>query len=108
MHMNLHAYQVEFFETASQIADDLWEACFQLPAEGRWWYEALEQSGIDDQFTFFYGLIKHLGRSVGIVPVFVMDLPVEQVAPQQFLRLLRLVGKIVPSVLSQRTLFVAC
>src|ERR1700757_4570816 len=104
--MNLHAYQVEFFETASQIADDLWEDCFQPPAEGRWWYETLDQSGIEDQFTFFYGMIKHLGRSVGIVPIFVMDLPVEQVAPQQFLRLLRLIGKIVPSVLSQRTLFV--
>jgi predicted N-acyltransferase len=35
-----------------------------------------------------------------------MDVPVEQVAPQEFLRLLRLVGKIVPSVLCQRTLFV--
>ena len=104
--MNLRAYQVEFFETASQIPDDLWEACFQPPAEGRWWYETLDQSGIEDQFTFFYGLIKHLGRSVGIAPVFAMDLPIEQVAPQQFLRLLRLVGKIVPSVLSQRTLFV--
>src|ERR1700758_761484 len=104
--MNLHAYQIEFFETASQIPDDLWEACFQPPAEGRWWYEALEQSGIDDQFTFFYGLIKHLGCPVGIAPVFVMDMPVEQVAPQEFLRLLRLIGKIMPSVLCQRTLFV--
>jgi Acetyltransferase (GNAT) domain len=35
-----------------------------------------------------------------------MDLPVEQVAPREFLRLLRLVGKIVPSVLCQRTVFV--
>jgi hypothetical protein len=104
--MNLHAYEVEFFKTASQIPNGLWEVCFQPPAEGRWWYETLEQSGIDDQFTILYGLIKHLGRSVGIAPVFVMDLPVEQFAPQEFLRLLRLVGKIVPSVLCQRTLFV--
>src|SRR5260370_33741706 len=35
-----------------------------------------------------------------------MDLPLEEFAPQEFLRLLRLVGKIVPSVLWQRTLFV--
>jgi len=54
----------------------------------------------------FYGLIKHLGLPIGIAPVFAMDIPVEQVAPQAFLRLLRLIGKIVPSVLSQRTLFV--
>ena len=104
--MNLHAYQIEFFETASQIPNDLWEACFQPPAEGRWWYEALEQAGIENQFTFFYGLITHLGHSVGIAPVFVMDVPIDQVAPQQFLRLLRLVGKFVSSVLCQRTLFV--
>jgi hypothetical protein len=104
--MNLHTYEVEFLETASQIPNDLWEACFPPPAEGRWWYETLDESGIEEQFTFFYGLIRHLGRSIGIAPVFVMDLPIEEVAPQRFLRLLRLIGKIVPSVLYQRTLFV--
>jgi predicted N-acyltransferase len=104
--MNVQAYKVEFLRKVSQIPDDLWDTCFQLPGEGRWWYEALEQSGIDDQFTFFYGLIKHLGCPVGIAPVFVMDMPVEQVAPQEFLRVVRLIGKIVPSVLCQRTLFV--
>ena len=105
-HMSLHAYRVEFFERASQIPNGLWDACFPPPAEGRWWYETLDQSGIEDQFTLFYGLIEHLGHSVGIAPGFVMDLPVEKVAPEGFLRLLRLVGKIVPSVLWQRTVFV--
>src|ERR1700751_2146489 len=104
--MNVQPYEVEFLKKASQIPDDLWEACFQVPGEGRWWYEALEQSGIDDQFTLFYGLIKHLGCPVGIAPVFLMDIPVEQIAPQEFLVLLRLIGKVVPSVLFQRTLFV--
>ena len=52
--MNLQAYEVEFLETASQIPNGLWDACFQPPAEGRWWYEALDQSGIEDQFTFLY------------------------------------------------------
>jgi uncharacterized protein len=104
--MSLHAYRVEFFETASQIPNGLWEACFQPPAEGRWWYEALDQSGIEDQFTFFYGLIEHLGRPIGIAPGFVMELPVEQVAPPELSRLLRPIGRIVPSVLCQRTVFV--
>jgi hypothetical protein len=104
--MNLQAYEVEFLETASQIPNDLWDDCFQPPAEGRWWYEALDKSGIDDQFTFFYCLIKSLGYPIGIAPIFVMDVPVDQVAPQEFLRLLRLVGKIVPTVLCHRTLFV--
>lgn len=102
----MRPFEVEFLKKASQIPDDLWEACFRGSGEGRWWYEALEQSGIDDQFTFFYGLIKHLGCPVGIAPVFVMDMPVEQVAPKEFWRLLRLIGKIMPPVLCQRTLFV--
>ena len=67
--MNLQPYEVEFLETASQIPNDLWDACFQPPAEGRWWYETLDQSGIEDQFTFLYGLIKDLGRPIGIAPV---------------------------------------
>jgi hypothetical protein len=104
--MSLRAYRVVFFERASQIPNAVWDACFQPPAEGSWWYDALDQSGIEDQFTFFYGLIEHLGRPVGIAPGFVMDVPVEQVAPQEILRLLRPVGKIVPSILSQRTVFV--
>lgn len=101
----MEAFEVEFLSKASQIPADLWDICFQPPVEGRWWYEALEQSGIGDQFTFLYGLIKHLGCPTGIAPAFVMDVPVEEVAPQEFLRLLRLMGKIVPSVLRQRTLF---
>ena len=105
-HISLCDYRVEFFETASQIPNGIWDSCFQPPAEGCWWYETLDQSGIKDQFTFFYGLIEHLGRPVGIAPGFVMDVPVEQVAPQEFLRLLRPVGKIAPSVLCQRTVFV--
>jgi hypothetical protein len=84
-HISLCDYRVEFFETASQIPNGIWDSCFQPPAEGCWWYETLDQSGIKDQFTFFYGLIEH---------------------PQEFLRLLRPVGKIVPSVLCQRTVFV--
>ena len=99
-------YEVEFLRKASQIPNELWDACFHCPGEGRWWYEALDQSGIEDQFTFFYGLIRRLGSPVGIAPVFTMDMPVEQVAPEVFLRLFRLVGKIVPSILCQRTLFV--
>jgi len=105
-YLNLHAYQVEFFDKASQIPSDLWDACFQPPAAGRWWYETLDQSGIEDQFTFFYALIKHLGCPVGIAPIFVMDVAVDQVGREEFLRLFRLVGKIIPSVLRQRTLFV--
>jgi len=105
-HMRVNGFQVVFLERASQIPIGLWDACFQPPAEGRWWYEALDRSGIEDQFTFLYALINHFGSPVGIAPLFFMDVPVDQVAPRAFLQLVRLVGKIMPSVLSQRTLFV--
>ena len=104
--MSLNAYRVEFFGTASQISNGLWDTCFRHPAEGRWWYETLDHSGIEDQFSFFYGLIEHLGRPVGIAPGFVMNVPVEQVAPKELLHLLRPIGKILPSLLYQRTVFV--
>ena len=78
--MRENGFQVEFLETASQIPIGLWDACFQPPAEGRWWYEALDQSGIEDQFTFLYALINHFGSPVGIAPAFFMDVPVDQVA----------------------------
>ena len=104
--MSSHRYEVEFCNTASQIPNGLWDTCFQAPAEGRWWYETLEQSGLEDQFTFFYGLIRDLGAPVGIAPGFVMAVHIDQLAPQALLRFLRLIGKIVPSVLCQRTLFV--
>ena len=55
--MSLHRYRVQFCETASQIPDDLWDACFLPPTEGRWWYETMEQSDVEDQFTFLYALI---------------------------------------------------
>jgi hypothetical protein len=31
--MSFPRYQVQFCETASQIADDFWDACFLPPAE---------------------------------------------------------------------------
>jgi hypothetical protein len=104
--MSWHRYRVEFCETASQIPDDLWDACFLPPTEGRWWYETMEQSDIGDQFTFLYGLITDPSGPVGITPAFIMDVPIAQVAPPVLLRLLRLIGKVVPSILSQRILFV--
>src|SRR6516162_11091551 len=84
--MSRHPIRVEFLEKARQIPNRLWDACFQPPAEGLWWYDALDQSGLEDQFTFFYGLIEHFGHPVGMAPGFVMDVAVEHVAPQEFLQ----------------------
>ncbi|MDQ6732713.1 MAG: hypothetical protein M3Z35_01145 [Nitrospirota bacterium] len=76
------------------------------PLEGHWWYRVLEQSGLDDQFTFAYAIIEQGGHLVGIVPTFLMDFPLDLVAPSPLRGFLRFAGTILPGVRAQRILFV--
>lgn len=99
-------YTVDFVDAAAEAPQDLWDACFGASLEGRWWYESLERAGLDDQFTFFYAVIWKAGEAVGLAPVFVMDVPIELVAPPEAMPVLRFIGKLKPSALYQRTLFV--
>src|SRR3989442_6104181 len=46
----------------------------------------LEQCGLEDQFSFLYGVIHRDGTPVGIAPAFAMDFPVALVAPPGLLR----------------------
>lgn len=99
-------YSVRFVGSESLIDQVLWDACFAPPLEGRWWYSTLEQSGLQDQFSFLYGVICRDGIAVGIAPAFVMNFPVSLVAPAGLLRAVELLGRIVPSLVFPRTLFV--
>lgn len=102
----MSAYAVSFVDSQAEIPTALWEACLPPPLEGRWWYEALEQSGLEDQFVFRYALLRDGDRPVGIAPLFLMDVPLEIVAPPALLRLAKALGRFFPSLLFQRTLFV--
>lgn len=99
-------FAVSFVDSQAEIPAALWEACLPPPLEGRWWYEALEQSGLEDQFVFRYALLRDGDRPIGITPLFLMDVPLEIVAPQALLRLAKALGRLFPSLLFQRTLFV--
>jgi hypothetical protein len=99
-------YSVRFVESESQVDPALWDACFPPPLEGRWWYAALEQSGLEDQFAFLYGVIYRDGVAVGVAPAFAMDFPVALVAPPGLLRAIEYLGRIFPSLVRPRTLFV--
>jgi hypothetical protein len=99
-------FAVSFLDSQAEIPASLWDACFPLPLEGRWWYEVLEQSGLEDQFTFRYALLRLAGRDVGIAPLFLMDVPLDIVTPDFLLPLTTLLGRIAPSLMRQRTLFV--
>jgi hypothetical protein len=97
---------IRWFDSLDQIDPDLFNACFPPPLEGRWWYAALEKCGIEDQFTFAYAQIEKDGKPVGIAPTFLMDVPLDVIAPDQIASLVRTVGKYIRFLRYQRTLFV--
>jgi len=92
--------------SADEIPESLWERCFPPPLEGRWWYRTLDRCGIEEQFTFAYAVLEKAGRPVGIAPTFVMDVPVDLVAPPVVAKTLVYAGAMFPRLRYQRTLFV--
>ncbi|NBQ85278.1 MAG: hypothetical protein EBU03_04050, partial [Methylophilaceae bacterium] len=59
-------YKVDWFDSVADISTSLWDECFTGPYEGRWWYEALAKAGLEDQFTFKFGLVSQDGKPVAI------------------------------------------
>lgn len=101
------AYSIAFVHTASDIPESLWMESFSPELEGRWWYESLERSGLEDQFEFSYAIIHDDDhRPVGIAPLFVMDVPLDLVVPPMWMPLFKLLGRFGRTFRYQRTLFV--
>ena len=98
-------YQARVVDKAREVPGILWQA-FPKGAEGRFWYEALENSGLEDQFTFAYAVIEDGDRPVALAPLFVADVPIELVAPEELMPLLRFGARFIPSLLHERTVFV--
>ena len=97
---------VKWVNSASEIPSELWEACFPTPFEGRWWYQALELCGVQDQFTFLYAVVSDASKPIAIAPAFVMNVPMRLVLPPSLLPLTNLVWRVFPSALYQRTLLI--
>jgi hypothetical protein len=97
---------IRWVNCVDAISAELWSACFAPPLEGRWWYSALQNCGIGDQFTFAYAIIERAGEPVGIAPAFMMDVPLDIIAPDQIAAVVRFAGKYVRFLRYQRTLFV--
>jgi len=98
--------EIEWLKSETSIAPAFWDLCFPANVEGRWWYETLEQSGLEDQFRFRYGLVRRDGVPIAIVPAFSMNVPMEVVAPPWIMPYLRPAGRLFPQLLHEPTLFV--
>ena len=97
---------VQWVGSAADISGLLWSKCFRAQLEARWWYLALERSGLEDQFQFAYAVINIGGEPVGIAPAFRMDLDLEIVVPDALAPVVRLCKKVLPFPPYQRTWFV--
>ena len=97
---------LRWVSSVEAIPSYLWDACFPPPLEGRWWYRALERSRLEAQFTFAYAILERGARPVGIAPTFLMDVPIDLVAPPAIATILRVAGAVLPRLRYQRTLFV--
>jgi uncharacterized protein len=100
---------VRWLNSESEIPPEFFDLCFRGPVEGRWWYHTMENCSLKDQFTFAYAMILRGQQPIGIAPVFVMDVPLELVAPPEVTKLLELfpvLRKLCPFLVTQRTLFV--
>ena len=97
---------MRWVETVAAVPPDLWAAAFAVPLEGAFWYRALERARLEHQFGFAYGIIERGPQAVGIAPTFLMDVPIDLVAPPLVAAALRAGGRLAPRLRHQRTLFV--
>lgn len=101
----MSVYTVRFLHRASAVPDTLWNGCFGAALEGRWWYEVLEHSKLD-QFEFAYAVVYESERPVGLAPLFVMDVPLALIVPPVWMPLFKILRHFGPVFRGQRTLFV--
>jgi hypothetical protein len=102
----MHPITVRWVATADEIPRELWVASFPVPIEGEWWYRALDRSRLEQQFRFAYGIIERGSQALGIAPTFLMDVPIDLVAPPLVAAALRAGARLIPRLRYQRTLFV--
>ena len=104
--MSAARFEVAWVDRSTDIPDADWARFFAPPREGAWWYRVLERSGLEDQFTFRYLVLAQDGATVGLVPAFVMDVPMRLVVPPALLPWVSVLGHVIPWLRAQRTLFV--
>lgn len=100
------ALEVTLVARAAGIPAQAWQTCFPPPLEGRFWYETLEESRLEDQFEIFYAHVTRGGATAAIAPCFIHNVPMSLVAPTAVAAVLSTLSRVFPSAGYQRTLFV--
>jgi hypothetical protein len=106
MKRDIPGLEAVWVDHADEVPAALWSQGFAPPFEGEWWYRALENSGLEEQFRFRYLLLRQAGRWVALAPTFLMDVPMRLVVPPALLPWVDAVGRVWPGIRYQRTLFV--
>ena len=104
--MTASPFEAVWVDRAADIPASTWAQFFAPPREGAWWYGALDASGLDDQFMFRYLVMKQDSAIVGLVPTFLMDVPMRLVVPPALLPWVSALGHVFSWLRAQRTLFV--
>ena len=93
---------VRVVSRAAEVPETLWDTGFAPPLEGRWWYQTLEEGGLADQFTFLYAVVERGGEPVGMAPMFVADVPVELVVPDDLMPVFQVTTRSIKEVNATR------
>jgi len=97
---------IAWFNSIDQLPPALFDSCFRIPLEGSWWYRALEKGCTEGQFKFEYAVVYADETPVAVAPTFLAKVPMELVAPEFLVRILKVGAKILPGIEFQKTLFV--
>jgi hypothetical protein len=104
--LEANSLSVSFLSSAADIPNELGTAGSPMPLEGPWLYKALEHGGLNAQFSFLYAIVWQVSKPIAAAPAYTMDVLMERVCPEKLLKTLKTIGRVLPSILHQRTLFV--
>lgn len=69
--------EIDWYTQPDEIPKPYWEAFYENYQEGLEGWDLLAHSNLDDQFIFYFGLVKNEDVPIGILPAFVFNVPLD-------------------------------
>ncbi len=91
-------------DSITKINEEDWDSVFGKLPEGYSFYKTLEESRLKE-FSFYYAILYHDNKIIGIVPLFIAAFDVNIVADGVIEKIINSVRKIFPRFMILRTLF---